>query len=850
MSTARLAGSKRPVAFMSYAHHDDSGGSLTTFRDRLVAELRSQTGTDVEIFMDSDAIRLGEQWRKRLNEGLATSTFLLPIITPSFLTSPYCRDELETFRGHEQALGREDLILPVYYIDCEHFRGSAVDEAAAAALEAVLERQYFDWRKLRTVTPGQQRVSQARIELAGEIRMAMARIPSSSEPVPGPVDEPPPARDVPAGDDVASETSPSDASATSPSDDPGASEPRDPLPECCVRIEVGGRHAGSGFFAAPGIVVTCYHVLRLGDLSSEEVAAISVISPNGGTYAVLDARDCAEDDDLALLRVEPASGHPLVLLDTGFRARDTFRTFGFPEDAPGGVSLALRAEDWLQRDRTLGLAPGQVQRGMSGSPVINERTRAVCGVLKRGGVGAGEPGAALEGHVVSVRRLFALSPPLDTTNFRYHTTHKRNWFGLLPPEQQRMLLKQRKSDPASLPDCLLVISVEQHEEEWQVSASVHRRDEEHDEWEVKKRIGSIKVDLNSVRALVARVFRDWASRDAAEQGRVGPGEQIRLLGEILSTALLTDRIGEEFHELIMESDVGWVEVALHFSEVQDADFREFVQLPWEHLFAPQKARRGDVYFAREPKLAFVRTLHPDPSTPEPPGGKLGVLVVSVKPEDPGPQGEAAREVDEITAALKVLETELAGSLDVTVIQSPGLLGLQEAVGSGDYDVLHYVGFGRFETGNDDRIALAVNPSGRVEYHNASNLADCLEGTAMPRLVVLQICRDGETVPADLAVFGPALLMEERCQAVVAYQYPVKSELTQRFNIALYTALVGGAPLEMAAQMARRKVWSSDSEGRAFLSPAVFVRNPGGLRLAPRGREMASRSRVGALSGHA
>ena len=52
---------------------------------------------------------------------------------------------------------------------------------------------------------------------------------------------------------------------------------------------------------------------------------------------------------------------------------------------------------------------------------------------------------------------------------------------------------------------------------------------------------------------------------------------------------------------------------------------------------------------------------------------------------------------------------------------------------------------------------------------------------------------------------------------------------------------------MAAQLARKKVWSSDSEGRAFLSPAVFVRNPGGLRLCPGGRETATRSRVGALS---
>jgi hypothetical protein len=133
MSVSRAASSKVTVAYMSYAHHDDSDGQLSKFRERLVVELRQQTGVDVEIFMDNDSIQIGEHWRTRLDEGLAESTFLLPI-TPSFLMSSYCREELQTFRRHERALGRADLILPVSYIDCDHFRGAAPDEPAAATL--------------------------------------------------------------------------------------------------------------------------------------------------------------------------------------------------------------------------------------------------------------------------------------------------------------------------------------------------------------------------------------------------------------------------------------------------------------------------------------------------------------------------------------------------------------------------------------------------------------------------------------------------------------------------------------------------------------------------------------------
>jgi hypothetical protein len=632
-------------------------------------------------------------------------------------------------------------------------------------------------------------------------------------------------------------------------------EPRtisdDALPACCVRIDVGGSHAGSGFFVAPGVVVTCHHVLRLGDLSSGEAGPnISVVSPHSGRYDVLDAREWSPtaEDDLAILRVEPADGHPFVLLDTGLRARDELHTFGFPDGYPSGSPTALVAEGWMENDRWLKVAHGQVRRGMSGSPVLNRRTGAVCGILKR----SSDTGQALGGYAVSVRRLFKLSPLLSSTNFRHHTTHRRQWFDLLPAKEQRLLLAQRTSGPAALPDCVFVISVDQTGDEWEVSATVQRRVGHGDEWAGEPPLGPINVDLNSVRALVARVFRDWASREAAVRGRVEPGEQIRLLGEILSHALLTAEIGEKFDELIASPDHGWLEVALHFAEVEDPDFDEFVQLPWEHLYLPQRHSRGDVYFAREPKLAFVRTLYAHPETPKPSVGKLSVLVVAVKPEYQGRTDEDARiqsDVDLIVQGLTRLTTDLEDSLEVKVIESPGVPGLVDEVSAGTYDAVHYVGFGRFDQGTD-RVALAISPSGRVGYLDAGDFAACLGSDGgMPRLVVLQVCRGSELIPADLAAFGPSLLINGT-QAVIAHQYPVTRELTEKFNAALYSALAEGAPLEMAAQIARKKVWSSDSEGRAFLSPAVFVRHPGGLRLTPESRETGVRSRVGALPSHA
>lgn len=105
------------AAFMSYARFDDQhdDGQLTEFRERLAAEIRVQTGEKFEIFQDRD-IAWGQNWQHRIVEALDSVTLLLVIITPGFFRSPHCRAEAKQFLDRERQLGRNDLILPVYYI--------------------------------------------------------------------------------------------------------------------------------------------------------------------------------------------------------------------------------------------------------------------------------------------------------------------------------------------------------------------------------------------------------------------------------------------------------------------------------------------------------------------------------------------------------------------------------------------------------------------------------------------------------------------------------------------------------------------------------------------------------------
>ena len=106
------------AAFMSYARFDDQhdDGQLTAFRERLAAEVRVQTGEEFLIFQDRADIAWGQNWQQRISQALDTVTLLLVIITPGFFRSPHCRAETEQFLDRERQLGRDDLILPVYYV--------------------------------------------------------------------------------------------------------------------------------------------------------------------------------------------------------------------------------------------------------------------------------------------------------------------------------------------------------------------------------------------------------------------------------------------------------------------------------------------------------------------------------------------------------------------------------------------------------------------------------------------------------------------------------------------------------------------------------------------------------------
>jgi hypothetical protein len=171
-----------PDAFLSYTRIDDEfyGGGITSLRKFLELGVQVVTGNrDFQIFQDKEGIELGQNWQKRLDQAIANTKFLIPILTPLFFQSRWCRDELTKFIAHEKSQGRDDLILPIYYFEAAVLERPDLlkDDSLAAVINA---RQKYDWRQLSLLPINDPQIRPAVIELAGKISEALSRTLSVS----------------------------------------------------------------------------------------------------------------------------------------------------------------------------------------------------------------------------------------------------------------------------------------------------------------------------------------------------------------------------------------------------------------------------------------------------------------------------------------------------------------------------------------------------------------------------------------------------------------------------------------------------------------------------------------------
>ena len=145
----------KPVAFLSFVNSDfqHEEGRIAQFRERLADEVRAHTGKDLSIFQDQDDALWKQAWEEHIelsdsNEGSPETALLITLITPSFLRSDQCKNEMEAFLKLEQQLNRTDLVLPLYYVRCP-FLDDDAKQGGDGMVDSIVGREHrFDWREL------------------------------------------------------------------------------------------------------------------------------------------------------------------------------------------------------------------------------------------------------------------------------------------------------------------------------------------------------------------------------------------------------------------------------------------------------------------------------------------------------------------------------------------------------------------------------------------------------------------------------------------------------------------------------------------------------------------------------
>src|SRR5260370_40278934 len=140
------------------------------------------------------------------------------------------------------------------------------------------------------------------------------------------------------------------------------------LMRCTVRLRIREKLKGSGFFIAPGLILTCAHVV---ESAWQEQATVDVQRRDSqqciGAH-ILQFRTVAYPD-LALLQIQ-LTDHPCVLLDQEVSINDQLYAYGYPESHPDGdpVTLWYEGLTGVQYPQ-LKLKEGQASPGMIGSPL-------------------------------------------------------------------------------------------------------------------------------------------------------------------------------------------------------------------------------------------------------------------------------------------------------------------------------------------------------------------------------------------------------------------------------------------------------------------------------------------------
>ncbi|HTG35471.1 MAG TPA: CHAT domain-containing protein [Thermoanaerobaculia bacterium] len=245
-------------------------------------------------------------------------------------------------------------------------------------------------------------------------------------------------------------------------------------------------------------------------------------------------------------------------------------------------------------------------------------------------------------------------------------------------------------------------------------------------------------------------------------------------------------------------------------------------LPWELLYQADVGR----FLGRGRRVSIARYLVlPLPGSRPPLVDPLRVLVVTAQP-----RGSRLQPLPHLERERRAL-VELNGRqnrLEVVSLARPTLAALHEALLSGGFHVLHFLGHGEFEAKTGEGFLYLEDAEGGAARVSGTVLANHLPSLYM---VVLNACQTARS--ASPSPFGgvAAALLRTGISAVVAMQFPISDRAASAFGAELYKSLAAGDSIDAAVGEGRLRILRDFPASAEWATPVLFSRASAIPRLA-------------------
>jgi tetratricopeptide (TPR) repeat protein len=272
------------------------------------------------------------------------------------------------------------------------------------------------------------------------------------------------------------------------------------------------------------------------------------------------------------------------------------------------------------------------------------------------------------------------------------------------------------------------------------------------------------------------------------------------------------------------------------------DVPEIANVPWEYTFNPSLNR----FLSLSIETPLVRYLDlPERTRVLKVTPPLRILVVV-----PGPTDYAALDVQQEWSSLNTALQDLQhdGLVELELLETPTLSGLQRHLRRGEYHIFHFIGHGVFDSRAEDGMLVFEDEEKRGRLVSGQDLAMLLHDHPSLRLAVLNACEGARTASTDPYAGVAQSLVQGGLPAVIAMQFEITDRAAIAFAHEFYRAIADGYPVDAAVTEARKVIFTeSRGNGLEWGTPVLYMRSPDGQIFDVQGRRAANQERLDKIS---